>query len=187
MNTRSKCSNQDCGLSVSRYGRRGHRAVVVDHDATRAQGAQVEEHRRGAGAAVEREAYGPRAGVGILEQVGGGPDRGFGLAALLVQAAGRHRNECGHRAVRQGTAAERDAAFARARTLREQLLDLVAQALLVLVGGGGGRGGGRLGHRGSAPGRKRCARRGGGARDTGARDARFSTSRAAVGRRAGDA
>ena len=124
------------GIVRHRVGRRRHRPVLADDDTLRPQRAQMQPDRRRARAAVEDEAHRPRSRVGVGEEIGGREDRRFGIAALVVDAAGRHRDERGDRAVVERLAIERDARFALVRRCREQLVDLVAQAFFRVVVGG---------------------------------------------------
>ncbi|HYT97191.1 MAG TPA: hypothetical protein VEO36_07710 [Casimicrobiaceae bacterium] len=125
----------------------GHRAIVANDNALRSQGAEMKPDRRRAWTAVEHEADWPARRHAVREKVRRGEYRCLGLAALLVQAAGRDRNEFSDCVVLQRAAVDDNAAVALAHVLGKELVDFLAQALLRVVVAGSS---GRFGH-GSTP------------------------------------
>ena len=136
MNTRSKCSNHDSGLSVTVYGGGG---IVPSSRMTTRFGpsaprcSQIDAEP---GPPLKAKHTGRVSRVGVVEEVRRREHRRFGLAALVVDAAGRHRDEAAtalYLSVRPSSVMRR---FALARLGREQRVDLLAQLLLRVVVGG---------------------------------------------------
>src|SRR5438094_5172304 len=121
-----------------RIRRRRHRAVFANGDTLRAERAEMQPDRRRARSAVKDKAHRARRRVRVREKIGRSEKGRFGLAALFVQAAGRHRHECRDRRVFHRAAIQHNARFALERVLGEQLVDLFSESLLCFFSGRSG-------------------------------------------------